>query len=72
MAAFMTAAMVIALTIYALTTKKDFTTCGGMLFVVSACFLMFGLFSIFFGPTARLVYCMFGVVLFGLYLVIDT
>lgn len=68
----MTAAMVVALTVYALTTKTDFTVCGGMLFVVSACFLMFGLFTWVFGPTVRLIYCVIGVVLFGLYLVIDT
>lgn len=64
--------MVISLTIYALTTKTDFTICGAMIFVISACFLMFGLFSWIMGPTARLIYCTFGVILFGLYLVIDT
>lgn len=71
-AIFMTAAIVVALTIYAMTTKKDFTICGGMIFVVSACFLIFGLFSWILGPTARMIYCLFGVILFGLYLVIDT
>lgn len=71
-AALMTAAMVIALTFYALTTKKDFTVCGGMMFVISACFIMFGLFSWLMGPTMRLIYCTIGVILFGVYLVIDT
>lgn len=71
-AAFMTAAMVLALTFYALTTKSDFTVCGAMLFVVSACFIMLGLFSWLMGPTMRLVYCTLGVILFGVYLVIDT
>eukprot|EP00347_Sterkiella_histriomuscorum_P015636 403356276 len=71
-AAFMTAAMVVALTFYAFTTKKDFTVCGAMLFVVSACFLMLGLFTWIMGPAMRLVYCTLGVILFGVYLVIDT
>lgn len=72
MAAFMTAAMVGGLTLYAFTTKSDFTICGGMLFVVSACFLMMGLFMFLFGPAMRLIYCTLGVILFGVYLVVDT
>ena len=71
-AAFMTAGIVVGLTVYALTTKQDFTVCGGMLFVVGAAFLMFSIFSVFFGPALRLVFCFLGVVLFGLYLVFDT
>jgi FtsH-binding integral membrane protein len=71
-AAFMTAGVVIALTIYACTTKTDFTVCGGLMWVLGSCFLMFGLFSFTFGPTARFVYSLIGVIIFGLYLVIDT
>ena len=71
-AAFMTTGIVLALTIYALTTKSDFTVCGGAMFVFGAAFLMFGIFSMFFGPTARLIYNLIGVILFGIYLVIDT
>ena len=67
-----TAAIVISLTIYAITTKKDFTVMGGMMFVVSACFLMFGMFTIFWGYYARILYCSLGLILFGLYLIIDT
>lgn len=71
-AACMTSGMVIALTIYAMTTKTDFTVLGGLFYVVGSCFLLFGLFSFLMGPTMRLVYCCFGVILFGVYLVIDT
>lgn len=71
-AAFFTAGIVVGLTIYAMTTKTDFTFCGGMMFVVGAAFVMFGLFSVFLGPTARMIYCLFGVILFGIYLIIDT
>ena len=63
--------IVFALTIYALQTKSDFTVMGGMAFALAILFIMFGLFSFFFGPTMRLVYCTLGVVLFGFYLVID-
>lgn len=68
----MTAGIVIALTIYAMTTKTDFTVCGGLMFVLGAALLLFGIFSYFFGPTFRLVCCVFGVVVFGLYLIVDT
>ena len=71
-ATFMTAGIVVALTMYALTTKKDFTMCGGMLWVCLMSLIMLGLFSIFFGPAFDLVICCFGVVLFGIYLIADT
>lgn len=71
-ASFTTAALVIVLTIYAMTTKTDFTVCGGTLCVLSVVLLFFGFFSFFFGPTMRLVYSMCGVLLFGIFLIFDT
>ena len=71
-AAFMTAALVVGLTIYAVTTKTDFTICGGFLFAVGSIFLVFSLFSLFFGSTMRLIYCTLGVILFSIYLIFDT
>jgi FtsH-binding integral membrane protein len=71
-AAFMTAGMVVGLTVYAFLAKTDFTTFGGVLFVLGAAFCMFGLFSFLFGSTTRLIYCLLGVILFGVYLVMDT
>ena len=67
----LTAAIVLALTLYAFTTDSDFTTCGAFAFIVGALFLLLGLFSIFMGPKFYMVYCFFGVLLFGFYLIID-
>lgn len=71
-AACMTAGIVVALTVYAIFTKHDFTACGGILAVVGGAFIIFGLISLFFGPTFRLIYAILGVILFGIYLVFDT
>jgi FtsH-binding integral membrane protein len=71
-AAFLTAAIVVGLTLYAVFTKTDFTTMGGMLLVFLIGFAFFGLFSVFFGFYLRIVYCVLGVILFGFYLVYDT
>ena len=68
----MTAGLVAGLTVYAYTTKTDFTAWGGLLWAVGSIFLLFSLISIFFGPTLRLVYCALGVLLFSVYLVFDT
>ena len=71
-AAFMTAGMVVGLTLYAITTKHDFTLCMGTLWVMGSVFFVFSLFSIMFGPTLNMVFCIFGVILFGIYLIVDT
>lgn len=71
-AAIMTAAITVALTVYAYTTKTDFTICGSMMFtfggvLISTIFLM-----VIFGYTNNLLFCMLGVFLFSFYLVCDT
>lgn len=72
-AAFMTAAMVVALTVYAFVTKTDFTVCGGTLFIVSVTMMMFGIFVIFTtNYWVNMIWCSIGVILFGVYLVFDT
>lgn len=71
-ATVMTAGIVFALTLYAMTTSTDYTAFGGLAFVLGAVFIMLGLFSLFFGPKLYLLYCGLGVMLFGFYLVIDT
>jgi FtsH-binding integral membrane protein len=71
-AAFMTAGITIALTLYAVFTKTDFTACGGVIAVIGGAFFIFSLISIFFGSTFRLVLACIGVIIFGLYLVFDT
>jgi len=68
----MTAALVIALTLYAVFTKHDFTVCGGTLALFSGVFIAFAILSVFFGPTFHLILCFVGVVLFGIYLIFDT
>ena len=47
MAASMTLAMTLALTLYACTTKTDFTECGDFLFVFGVGMLIFALFLVF-------------------------
>lgn len=72
-AAGMTAAMVTGLTLYAIFTKTDFTTCCGMIVVIMVVMLTFGILAIVSGSkTLHLIYCSIGVILFGLYIIIDT
>lgn len=71
-AAFLTAAVVVALTLYAVFTKTDFTACGGIITVLGASFFVVGIFAFAFGRTMMLVYDLLGVVVFGIYLVFDT
>ena len=70
----MTLGITLSLTIYALTTKSDFTMMGGTLFVCSIGLFLFGFGALFFGgltPIVNVIYCTFGVVLYGIYLVYD-
>ena len=72
MAALMTLGICLALFVYALTTKTDFTTLGGVLFV--CCFGLFivGIFLMFTNNnTAHIIYSGLGVILFGFYLIYD-
>jgi FtsH-binding integral membrane protein len=71
-ASFFTAVMVLSLTIYAITTNKDFTVCGGLAFIISIGLLVLGLVCAFIGPRAYLFYCFLAVCAFGFYLLIDT
>ena len=71
-AAFCTAGIVVALTMYAMFTKTDFTYFGGFCVILAASMALFLTFSIIFGFKPHFVYCMFGTILFGIYLIIDT
>ena len=71
-AASLTCAITISLTVYACTTKTDFTFMGGLLFVSSCVLIFLGLFSFIFGNFFRTLYCVLGVFLFSLYLIFDT
>jgi FtsH-binding integral membrane protein len=71
-AAVMTAAVTLALTAYACTTKTDFTYCGGFLFCFSAVMFCFTLFGLIFNIWLNAFYCVCGVILYSLYLIYDT
>jgi len=72
-AAMMTLGLTIILTAYACTTKVDFTICYGLLFVLAGALLMWGLMAIILrSDLLYLFYCMIGVVVYGVYLIIDT
>ena len=72
-AAILTAGIVVSLTIYAITTKTDFTMMGGILFMVGMTLLLASLLSIFFrNRLMEIVISACSVVLFGLYLIYDT
>ncbi len=73
MAAVMTVGITMALTLYAMTTKTDFTTCGGILFMLIMALILFGLFALFFNVKILYTfYCTLGVIVYGLYLIMDT
>lgn len=73
MAAAMTCAIVLSLTIYAWTTKTDFTIMGSMMFVISCVMLLFGIFMLFTqNKTLNIIYSCLGVLAFSIYLVYDT
>ena len=73
MAAAMTAAVTLALTIYAMTTKTDFTVMGGIFFVLGMTLLMFAIFTWLIGNYwLYVMYCSLGVIVYGLYLIFDT
>ena len=71
-AAFMTASLVIALTLYAIFTKTDFTACGGTLTVMGTTLLQLAFIMFFLGLKSDFIYNIIGVFFFGLYLVYDT
>lgn len=71
-AAALTAAVVIAITVYAVTTKTDFTVCGPLIFILGFVFAMASLLGFIFGFKQNLFFCCLGVILFSFYLLFDT
>lgn len=71
-AAGITIAVTIGLTLFALQTKIDFTLYSGVLFSILIILFVFGFFSIFFrNSIISLVYAAVGALLFSAYLVYD-
>ena len=73
-AAALTAGVTVALTIYAFTTKTDFTWLGGMLFAGICILIVTGLLYYIIPPTEvlYLLYCAAGVFIYSIYLIYDT
>ena len=73
MAGGMTAAMTIALTVYAANTKTDFTMCGSLFYIMTIGMLLLVVMSLFmtfvewWHPLISAIFIMF----YGLYLVFD-
>ena len=73
MAAILTATVVVALTFYACTTKRDFTIMGGLLFVCGLVLVVGFVLGFFIrNRIFQLVVSCCGVVLFSVYLIYDT
>jgi len=73
MALALTAAVTVALTVYACTTKTDFTYLGGMLFTLAVCALVAAIFGIFFRSRMMdLLISILIVCIYSLYLIYDT
>lgn len=72
MAAAMTCAITCALTLYACTTKTDFTVMNSMLFIFSMVMLLFGIFLMFTKiKILHIIYSCLGVLLYSVYLIYD-
>ncbi len=73
LASVLTASMVLALTLYALTTKTDFTICGGLLFVCIMLLLVAGLLQFFIRDKVFETFVSVLVILvFSIYVIYDT
>ena len=72
LAGFMTLAVTVSLTIYAFTTKTDFTFLGGLLFCAICILFCVSLFSIIFGFMLNALYCVLGLFIYSIYLIYDT
>lgn len=72
-AAFATAGMTIGITVYAFTTKSDFTIFGPLLFVIGFTLAFASIFFFTFANrTMHIVWCIIAVILFSFYLLFDT
>ena len=74
MSAGLTAGVTVALTLYAVFTKTDFTICGQMMCILCMVALMLSLFTMFMSVSNTFHMMLSGlfVVIYGLYLIFDT
>jgi FtsH-binding integral membrane protein len=68
----LTLGVVIGLTVYAFNTKENFSYLYSFLYVSLFVFMIVGFFSFLFGPFFEMIYCIFGVLMFSLWLIYDT
>ena len=71
-AATLTFAVCLAITVYAFTTKTDFTVFGPILFICGFVFCVAGMFMALFGYHPGILWSSLGVILFSFYLLFDT
>lgn len=73
MALVMTVGLTLALTIYAFTTKEDFTFFLAFMWVIGFALLLFAIFLLFTNnPVIHIVYCILAIIFYSIYLIIDT
>ena len=73
LAAVLTLAMTLTLSLYAWTTKTDFTVLGGVLLVALICLPLVGLVGYLFQcKFLHLLYSYLGILLFSIYIIYDT
>lgn len=71
-AAVCTLGVTIGITVYACTTKSDFTVCGPILFVLGFAFVFICPLFFLFTNKLRVFFAFLGVMLFSFYLLFDT
>ena len=71
-AAFLTAGVTVALTLYAATTKTDFTICGPVLFIFLIVTSIASIFAFTMGADMNLAFAWLGAIIFGFYIIYDT
>lgn len=72
-AAVTTLGITVACTLYAMFSKTDFKVKIGIIIVVSMAMSFLGIFVIFFHEKFLIIiYCTLGVILFGIYLIVET
>lgn len=73
MAAVMTLGITVALTIYAMTTKTDFTVQGSLIYIMGMALLLFCFFSYFTdNKVFHIIITLITIIFYGIYLVYDT
>lgn len=73
MAVGITAILCLALTLFAVQTKYDFTACGGFLIAALVCLMIFGIVAIFWRDhMVRTIYAACGALLACMFLIYDT